>query len=289
MIARCTGLWHHHNARKAARMPMNGNKLLQSQKPPNLIQAFERAAALLDALAQFGQGASLGALAARVGLSKGTTHRILSSLMYFDFVRQDASTRDYGLGFKLVELGSSLLEQIDLRKEAEPFLRNLTRRINETTYLVILNRIEVVYLEKIEPEDSSTVLRATAKVGQRNAANSCAVGKSLLAELPEEELDALIREMPLVQKTENTITEPLQLKEHLKLVRARGYAIDDEESERGIRCVAAPVRDERGRAFAAISVSGPAIRVTRQRIQDSLIEEVRNTALEISRKMGFRG
>jgi IclR family transcriptional regulator, KDG regulon repressor len=259
------------------------------KKPSNLIQALERAAAVLDALAQYSQGASLGTLSARVGLSKGTTHRILSSLMYFDFVRQDAATRDYALGFKLVELGSCLLEQIDLRREAEPFLQDLSRRTNETTYLVILDRTEVVYLEKIESEDASTVLRATAKVGQRNAANSCAVGKTLLAELPEEDLNTFIRDMPLVQKTENTITDPLHLKEHLKAVRERGYAVDDEESERGIRCVAAPVRDERGRAVAAISISGPAIRVTRQRIQDFLIEEVMATGLEISRKMGFRG
>jgi IclR family transcriptional regulator, KDG regulon repressor len=268
---------------------MTQSKLPGVQKPSNLIQAVERAASILDALAQCGQGAGLGTLSARVGLSKGTTHRILSSLMYLDFVRQDTATRDYALGFKLVELGSCLLEQIDLRKEAEQFLHDLSRRTNETTYLVILNRTEVIYLEKIESEDASTVLRATAKVGQRNAANSCAVGKTLLAELPDDELDALIREMPLIQKTENTITDPLQLKEHLKMVRARGYAVDDEESERGIRCVAAPVRDERGRAVAAVSISGPAIRVTRQRIQDSLIDEVMKSALEISRKMGFRG
>ena len=209
--------------------------------------------------------------------------------MYLDFVRQDAVTRDYALGFKLVELGSCLLEQIDLRKEAEPFLHDLSRRTKETTYLVILDRTEVVYLDKIESEDASTVLRATAKVGQRNAANSCAVGKTLLAELPEEELNALIRQMPLLRKTENTITDPLHLKEHLKAVRDRGYAVDDEESERGIRCVAAPVRDERGRAVAAVSISGPAIRVTRRRIQDSLIDEVMKTGLEISKKMGYRG
>ena len=128
--------------------------------------------------------------------------------MYFDFVRQDAGSREYSLGFKLVELGSCLLEQIDLRKEAESFLQDLSRRTNETAYLVILDRTEVVYVEKIESEDNSVVLRATAKVGQRNAANSCAVGKALLAQLPEDELDALIRNMPLERKTENTITDP---------------------------------------------------------------------------------
>jgi IclR family KDG regulon transcriptional repressor len=261
----------------------------QQRKPTNLIQTVERVAAILQALSHSAQGTSLGTLSAKVGLSKGTTHRILSSLMYFDFVRQDAGSRDYALGFKLVELGSCLLEQIDLRKEALPLLRDLSQRTNETVYLVVLDRTEVVYLEKVESDDDSIVLRATSKVGQRNAANSCAVGKVLLAERPEQELDPLIREMPFVRKTENTITDPVQLKEHLKMVRGRGYAVDDEESERGIRCVAAPIRDERGRAVAAISVSGPAIRVTRGRIQETLRDGVVRTALAISKKIGFRG
>ena len=254
-----------------------------------MIQTIERVASILEALSQSGDGTGLGVLSARVGLSKGTTHRILSSLLYFDFVRQDAETRNYALGFKLAELGSYLLEQLDVRKEAKPFLRDLSQRTGETCYLVILERTEVIYVEKVEPDDASVILRATAKVGQRNEANSCAVGKALLAQLPEQELDVLMAEMPFVQRTENTITDPQQLKEHLKLVVARGYAVDDEENERGIRCVAAPILDEKGRAVAAMSISGPAVRITRQRIQDSLKEEVLKTSHEISRRIGFRG
>jgi DNA-binding IclR family transcriptional regulator len=95
--------------------------------------------------------------------------------------------------------------------------------------------------------------------------------------------------MSFVQKTENTITDPLQLKDHLKVVRARGYAVDDEESERGIRCVAAPIRNEIGLTVAAVSISGPAIRITREKVQGTLKDEVMATALEISKKLGFRG
>ena len=227
-------------------------------------------------------------LSKRVELPKGTTHRILSSLMYFDFVKQDPETRNYSLGFKLVELGSSLLEQINLRKEAEPFLHALSQRTKETAYLAILDGPEVVYVEKIEAEDDSIGLRASSKVGQRNAANSCSLGKALLAHLPEQVVDALIPEMSFVQKTVNTITDPSQLKDNLGAIRSRGYAIDDEESELGIRCVAAPVRNEIGLAVAAVSVSGPAIRITREKVQDSLKDEVIATALEISKKLGFR-
>jgi IclR family KDG regulon transcriptional repressor len=261
---------------------------MQHSKPTNLIQTIERVTTILNVLAQSAKGISLGDLAAKVALPKGTTHRLLASLIYFDFVRQDAESRKYALGFKLVELGSSLLEQIDLRREAEPFLHALSQRVGETVYLVILDRTEVVYIEKIEPEDTSIVLRTTSKVGQRNAAHSCSLGKALLSQLPEAELDDILKDMPLIQKTSNTITDPNQLRDHLKTIRTRGYAIDDEESEEGIRCVAAPVYNDRGIAVAAISISGPSVRVTRQKIQDHLKDEVIQAAFEISQKLGFR-
>jgi len=261
----------------------------QNPKPTNLIQTIERVALIFDVLAKPTKGMSLGELAAKVDLPKGTAHRILSSLMYFDFIRQDPETRKYSLGFKLVELGSSLLEQINLRKEAEPFLHELSEKTNETAYLAILDRTEVVYIEKIESQDDSVGLRATSKVGQRNAANSCSLGKALLANLPEQVLDSLIPDMSFIQKTENTITDPVQLKEHLHGIHVRGYAIDDEESERGIRCIAVPVRNEVGVVVAAMSVSGPAIRITRERVQGKLKDDVMQTALSLSRKLGYRG
>ncbi len=260
----------------------------QRVKPKNLIQTIERVTAILDMLAQTSKGVNLGDIAAAVDLPKGTTHRLLSSLMYFDFIRQDDESRKYSLGFKLAELGGILLEQIDLRREAEPFLHALSNRVGETVYLVILDGVEVVYIEKIEPEDSSIVLRATSKVGQRNAVNSCSLGKVLLAHLSEQELESLLKKIPFVRKTANTITNPNQLKEHLQSVRAQGYAIDDEESEEGIRCVAAPVFNDRKTAVAAISISGAAIRMTRQKIEETLKDEVMQTALQISHKLGFR-
>lgn len=267
---------------------MNTTQFSNNPKPKNLIQTIERVSVILDVLARSSRGISLGDVAAKVDLPKGTTHRILSSLIYFDFVRQDSETRNYSLGFKLVELGNSLLEQINIRKEAEPFLAALSKKTHETAYLAILDRTEVVYIEKFESEDDSIGLRASSKVGQRNMANSCSLGKALLAQLPDDELDAMLHEMKFVQKTANTITDPLQLKDHLRVVRARGYAVDDEEAELGIRCVAAPVRNKIGLTVAAVSVSGPAIRITREKIQGVLKDDVMATALEISQALGFR-
>jgi DNA-binding IclR family transcriptional regulator len=124
-------------------------------------------------------------------------------------------------------------------------------------------------------------------VGLRNPAHSSAVGKVLLSHLAEEELNGLIKEKGLPKRTDNTITDPTQLKEHLKSVQSQGYALDDEENERGIRCIAAPIFNEAGKAVAAISISGPAFRVTKKVIQETLKKEVMETAFKISERLGF--
>jgi IclR family transcriptional regulator, KDG regulon repressor len=259
----------------------------QSPKPSNLVQTIERVSSLLDILGQSPQGISIRELSARIKLPKGTTHRLLSSLSYFGYVRQDSKTRDYFLGFKLVELGNLLLSQLDLRKEAEPFLRDLAERIKETVHMVFLDRGEIVYIDKVELDHNPSGLRMASRVGLRNPAHSSAVGKVLLSHLPEEELNGLIKEKGLPKRTENTITDLVQLKEHLKAVRNQGYAVDDEENEKGIRCVAAPIYNEAGRAVAAVSISGPAFQVTKKRVQETLKKEVMETAYKISQRLGF--
>jgi DNA-binding IclR family transcriptional regulator len=261
---------------------------IQTPKPNNLVQTIERASLILEILSQSPRGISIRDLSTKISLPKGTIHRLLSSLSYFRYVRQDSKTRNYFLGFRLLELGNLLLSQLDLRKEAEPFLRDLAEKTKETVHMVIMDRDEVVYIEKVELDHHSSGLRMASRVGLRNPAHSSAVGKVLLSHLPEEELNLLIQGKGLTKRTENTIIDPIQLKEHLKAVRTQGCAVDDEENERGIRCVAAPIYNETGRAVAAISISGPAFRVTKKIVQETLKKEVMRTALKISQRLGYR-
>ncbi len=153
--------------------------------------------------------------------------------------------------------------------------------------MVFLDRGEIVYIDKVELDHNPSGLRMASRVGLRNPAHSSAVGKVLLSHLPEEELNGLIKEKGLPKRTENTITDLVQLKEHLKAVRNQGYAVDDEENEKGIRCVAAPIYNEVGRAVAAVSISGPAFQVTKKRVQETLKKEVMETASKISQRLGF--
>ena len=264
------------------------NNQIRNSKPQNLVQTIERVSQILDILGQSPQGISIRELSTKVNLPKGTIHRLLSSLLHFGYVRQDPKTRNYFLGFKLVELGNLLLGQLDLRKEAEPFLRDLAEGTKETVHMVVMDRDEVVYIEKVEFEQNPGGLRMASRIGLRNPIHSCAVGKVLLADFSDEALDHFLRGKNLLRRTENTMTDPVQLREHLKLVRKQGFAIDDEENERGIRCIAAPICNEVGRVVAAISISGPAFRVTKKVIQESLKKEVMETAFKISQRLGFR-
>jgi len=248
---------------------MNAIVTLQGSKPTNLIQTIERASLILDVLGQNPQGISIRELSAEVKLPKGTTHRILSSLTYFGYAQQDARTRDYSLGFKLVELGNRLLNNLDFRTEAKSFLIDLAERTKETVHLVVLDKNEVLYVDKVESNENLSGLRMASRVGSRTPAHSCAVGKVLLAHFSEEELDEFIKGTGLPKITENTMSDPIRLKEHLKLVRSQGYVVDDEENEKGIRCVAAPIHNEIGRVIAAISISGPAIRITIKKILET--------------------
>jgi len=256
-------------------------------RPSNLVQTIERASSILDILGQSAHGIAIRELSSRIKLPKGTTHRLLSSLSYFGYVRQDARTRDYFLGFKLVTLGQLLLDQLDLRREAEPFLRELAEKTGETVHMVFLDRNEIVYIDKVETERHTGGLKMASRVGLRNPVHSCAVGKVMMADLSEDVLEHFIRGITLSKRTVNTITDPGQLKEHLKSVRKQGYAVDEEENEKGIRCVAAPIFNETGKAVSAISISGPAFRVTKKVVQDVLKKEVMQTAAKISQRLGW--
>ena len=258
------------------------------QKPNNLVQSIERVAMILDVLAQSSRGISLRELSARAKLPKGTTHRLLSSLAYFGFVRQTPETKNYHLGFRLIELGNSLLNQLDIRSQAKPFLTDLAQRIKETVHLVIMDQGQALYVDKFESNVKQGGLQMVSRVGFRVPVHCSSVGKVLLAHLPEDELDGIIQQKGLSRRTKNTITDSESLKAHLKMVRSQGFAIDDEENEAGIRCVGAPIFNQQGEAFAAISISGPTVRITKKLLQHLLKKEIIKTAAAISRDLGYQ-
>lgn len=251
-------------------------------------QAIERGCRVLDVLGSGRQSYALRDLSQALNLPKPTVHRILATYCRFGYVMQDDVTKEYRLGFRLVELGQVVLNGIQLRKEAHPFLHQLATQVQETVHLTYLEGDEIVYVDKVEKINDPKGLRMASRVGMRNFAHSCAVGKMLLALLPDAQRDELLAKKGLPRMTKNTIVDPVRFKRHLLRVKKQGYAIDKEENEEGITCVAAPLRNSQGKVVAAISISAPSFRMSQTRIENELKVAVIETAFRISRKLGYR-
>jgi IclR family KDG regulon transcriptional repressor len=216
-------------------------------------------------------------------LHKSTLYRLLEAMRSHRLVGLDENSGAWHLGMKLFEMGSRAVERLALDKHAHPILDRLADMSGETAHLCILNGSDVVYIAKVE---CTRTLRIPSAVGQRNPAYCTGVGKAILAHLAPEQLAAYIAETPLQPFTKKTLTSGSELKANLRQIVAQGYAIDDQEREEGVRCVAAPVRDHSGRVIAAISIAGPTMRVTKERVSE-LAAHVIRAANEISARLGY--
>lgn len=241
--------------------------------------------AILELLSVETAALSLAEIADKLELHRSTAHRLIMVLERHRLIERNSISARYRLGLKLFEFGTRAVSQLDLRERARPVLEHLVLESSETVHLCILDDTEVVYLDKAEPARS---VRMACSVGRRNPAYCTAVGKAILAHLEEAEVEAIVRKSGLKAITANTITSLLDLKSDLAAVRQRGYAIDDEEIEEGVRCVGCVVRDFSARPVAAISVSGPSFRVTPEKVK-ALSRVVIAAAELLSSELGFKG
>jgi DNA-binding IclR family transcriptional regulator len=253
-------------------------------KSPYQVQVLDRALAILDVLSADGPDLSLGEISGKLELHKSTAHRLLMVLERHKFIERNAVSGRYRLGLKLFELGTKAVSQLDLRERARPFLEKLVLETSETVHLCVLDDSEVVYLDKVEPTRS---VRMATSVGRRNPMHCTAVGKAIMAYLPDAEVEAIIHRQGMKSMTPNTITNFLELKNELSTIRQRGYSIDNEEIEEGVRCVGCVVRNFSGDPLAAISVSGPAFRVTQAKVA-GLALPVMAAAHGLSSELGFK-
>jgi len=238
---------------------------VETSRSPYRVQVVDRALAALDVLANRSSECSLAELCIALGLHKSTVHRLMMVLQQHRLVDKNPQTGRYRLGLKLFEFGSKAVAALDPRRHARPYLDRLQRELGETVFFCILDDGQVFYLDKVESQQS---IRTACTVGSRAPAYCTAVGKAMLAELPDAEVNDIVRRWGLKAITANTITTAAALRAELRAVRSRGYAIDNEEKEEGLRCISAAVRGHSGKLFAAISASGPAFRITKGRIPE---------------------
>ena len=263
---------------------MSQSKTSAAAQSPYQVQVLDRALAILQVLSTEGPDLSLGEISEKLELHKSTVHRLIMVLERHKLIERNSVNGRFRLGLKLFELGTRAVSQLDLRERARPVLERLVLETSETVHLCVLDDIEVVYLDKIEPARS---VRMASTVGRRNPTYCTAVGKAILAWLPEAQVEAIVRKQGLKAITANTITSFLELKTELAAIRDRGYAVDNEEIEEGLRCVGCVVRDFSNAPVAAISVSGPAFRLTREKIK-SISRPVVAAANSLSAELGFK-
>ncbi|CEP67980.1 Transcription regulator IclR, C-terminal [Moorella glycerini] len=248
------------------------------------VQSLEKGLKILEALAAAAEGVGLSDLSRRLGLNKSTVYRMLTTLKAYGYVDQEPVTGKYILGLKILDLSGSLLDRLDVRTIAHPYLKELAARSQEVAHMVVRDGPEAVYVDKVE---GNRTIRMYSQIGRRVALHSTAVGKAILAFLPPEEVEKIIASRDLPRFTPRTITTLPALHGELEQVRQRGYAIDDGENEEGIRCVGAPIFDYRGQVVAALSISGPTVHVTPERVPE-LGQLVRWAGEEISRRLGYK-
>jgi DNA-binding IclR family transcriptional regulator len=266
----------------ACRMPGVGRGNLASHKTPS-VRAAERVMAILEALAQSRRGFTLSGLCRQLALPKSSTYCLLLTLERRGYLRRNEHTSRYLPGLRFLSLANMPLVRIELREQAKPFLRSLMERTGLTVHMAVLEQSEAVLVEEVEPPG---LLKADTCIWSRISLHGTAMGKAILAHLPSEELDRLIRKRGLPQRSMYTSTPAGELREELARVRTVGYSSDDQDNSWGSHSIASPILDHEGRVIAAISVIGT-IQVTRQSLP-RLAEEVKQTASAISQQLVFR-
>ena len=248
------------------------------------VQVLDRVFQILDVMSAETSGITLTDIADRLKLHKSTAHRLMMVLESNRFVERDEGAGAYHLGSRLIELGLSAVSRLNVYEVARPHLRTLVKDTGETAHLAVLRQGEVVSLVNVE---SHQTLRTPTTVGTRTPAYCTSLGKAILAFAKSEQVEHLLRTRPLKPYTRKTITSGSRLKTELAAIRARGYAIDDEERETGLRCIGAPIWDSSGEVVAAVSIAGPVFRITETRIP-TLSRTVMKIAGRISTSLGYR-
>lgn len=240
------------------------------------VQSLERALDIMEILSRSEGEIGVSEIGTEAGLANGTVHRLLATLHHRGYARQNPKTRKYSLGVKSLTLASSAQDRIG--PLSRPFLRELMEISQESANLAGLEKNSIVYLEQVP---ASRMVRMFTEPGNRAAPHATGSGKVILAYQPEELVEAIVRRVGMPGFTSQTITDLARFRDELAGIRVLGYALDSEEVEEGVRCLAAPVFSPDGRTIAAMSISGPVGRLGETRVEE-LVPHIKRIARAFS-------
>lgn len=247
------------------------------------VQAIDRAVMILKCFSEKRRELKLTDISDELGLNKSTVHGIITTLKYHGLIDQNEENQKYRLGIYILELADILISSMDIRNVASPVIKDMCLKLEETVHLGVLDNMDVVYIDK---QESNQSMRIFTTIGTRNPAYCTGIGKAMLAYVDPV---ILMEQLPekLERFTKHTITEKAELLKELESIREKGYAMDNEERIEGLTCIASPVFDHTGRAKYSISVSGPTIRMTKDKIEET-IKLVKESAMEVSNRLGYK-
>lgn len=244
------------------------------------VKSAERVLHIFELLMKHSSGLTVKEISDRLAFPQSSTFNLVQTLKSGGYLRQD-SFKQYKLGPKLIPIGTSAMESLDLYTEGMPHLSFLMEAVQETVFMAVLSEDELVYIAKV---DSDRSIHTSAQPGKRKPLYCTGLGKSFLAFLPKKESIALLNPIQMKPITQNTITDRAVLQEQLNRFREWGYCVDDEENEEGLLCLAAPVFGPNQRIQAAISVAGPKQRMIPRK--HAITEKLRETARQVSESIG---
>ncbi|MFD0714848.1 IclR family transcriptional regulator [Paenibacillus sp. GCM10027626] len=246
------------------------------------VPSLEKALLIIDTIAAQDSSVGVSELCKMVGMPKTSAFFMLTTLEQHNYI---AKTDDgkYSLGTRFISLGQLVLDRLDIRQQAKPFMEEISQEMKFTVHLAVLDKDEALYLEKVE---GPSFVKFSTYVGQRMPLHVSGVGKALASYLSDEELEQIVSRTGLPRKTENTVTSLKEFKSILAIAREQGYAVEDEEGEIGIRCIGSAIFGHDGRPLAAISIT--ALR-SELPVHDIPIigEKVKQTAMKISAHLGY--
>lgn len=256
--------------------------MAEEKEIKNPIQSAERIFQVMEMLAHQGE-MGLMEISAALGLHKSTVHRLLMSLIFMGYAKQDETTQKYMLSYKVVHMAGKILDRMDILQIAKPYLKRLSDISGEAVHLVQREGNNILYIYKIEAKIGA--IRMVSHVGMIHPMYCSGVGKAIMAALPAEEIKQIWKDSSIEKRTERTITDFEEMRIVLEKIKKCGYALDDEENEEGVRCIAACLRDYHNEVKYAFSISGPSGRMTRERINE-LSADVKRVQEELSRELG---
>jgi IclR family acetate operon transcriptional repressor len=246
--------------------------------------AVDRTVSILEEVAAHPHGMSNAEISRKLRIPKSSASYILRALEKHGYISRDHENGRYRIGLKVLNLGRGALSGIDVREVALPIMRQLVDHSGITSHLAILDGPQAVYVEKVE---APGFVKMDTWIGRRMEVYSTSVGKSLVAHLPEDAVQSIVRERGMKRRTPLTITQPGKFLVELEKVREQGYSVDNEENNLGVRCVAAPVLNAAGQVAAAVNITGTTQQVTLE-LLPRIAEMVKEAARRISAQLGYR-